>query len=94
MAFEGIENDKDAIRLSMRQTLRWRFAALQNRNPYVALLHANYLAGNLDLMRQIWSDEEIKEATGQDMIKLWRDATELQDKYQKELEKVCKQGGL
>lgn len=87
LVFSGINPEEDLVKQAVRQILRWRFAALQNKNPYVALLHSNYFAGNIDLVRQLWSDETVKKITGQDMLSLWKEATILQDKYQNELKR-------
>lgn len=76
----------------MRQIERWLVAAKQDRHPGIKLLHANYAVGNLDMIRQMYSDEEISYTTGKDPSKLMSIATQLQDEAQKELEKICPGG--
>lgn len=54
------------IKKGIRQIERWIIAARQDSNPGIKLLHANYAVGNLDMLRQMFSDNEIKEATSKD----------------------------
>lgn len=76
----------------MRQIERWLVAAKQDKHPGIKLLHANYAVGNLDMFRQMYTDEEIKQVTGKDSQKLMTIATQLQDEAQKELTKLCPRG--
>lgn len=81
-----------AISQGMRQIERWLIAAKQDTHPGIKLLHANYAVGNLDMVRQMYSDEEIKQHTGRDVTKLVSIAIQLQDEAQKELSIVCPKG--
>lgn len=69
----------------IRQVTRWLYAAKQDQDPAVKFLHASYGVGNLDAIRQIISDSEIKSATGLDSISLMRELSMLQDQAQKEI---------
>ena len=80
------------IRQGIRQVERWLIAAKQDSHPAIKLLHANYAVGNLDMIRQMYSDEEIKLKTGKDASNLMVIATRLQDEAQKELARICPQG--
>lgn len=80
------------IRQGMRQIERWLIAAKQDRHPGIKLLHANYAVGNLDMFRQMYSDEEIELVTRKDPQKLMSIATQLQDEAQNELAKICPRG--
>jgi len=80
-----------AILQGMRQIERWMVAAKQDTHPGIKLLHANYAVGNLDMIRQMYSDEEIRRQTGKDISKLITIAMQLQDEAQKELSRVCPQ---
>lgn len=73
------------IKTFMRQVTRWLYAAKQDQDPAVKFLHASYGVGNLDAIRQIISDQEIKLTTGFDSISLMRELSILQDQAQKEL---------
>jgi len=81
-----------AIIQGMRQIERWMVAAKQDKHPGIKLLHANYAVGNLDMIRQMYSDEEVKQQTGKDLSKLTTIATQLQDEAQNELATMCPQG--
>jgi len=76
----------------MRQIERWLIAAKQDKHPGIKLLHANYAVGNLDMFRQMYSDEDIEQHTGKDPQKLMTIATQLQDEAQKELARICPKG--
>ncbi len=67
----------DGMQKAIRQTKRWLFAAKQDANPYVAMLHANYAVGNIDLMRQLWSDYELATYGQINVHELLRDATQI-----------------
>ena len=77
------------IRKGMRQIERWIIAAKQDSNPGIKLLHANYAVGNLDMLRQMFTDSEIKEATSKDPALLMSVAINLQDEAQSEIEYEC-----
>lgn len=73
----------------MRQIERWLIAAKQDQHAVIKLLHANYAVGNLDMLRQQYSDEEIRNTTGKDPNSLMGVAMKLQDEAQKELMLLC-----
>lgn len=73
------------MKTALRQTTRWLFAAKQDANPFVAMLHANYAVGNIDLIRQLWSDAEVVAATGHDITALAKDAAQMQDVVKRQL---------
>ncbi|MEM4360123.1 MAG: hypothetical protein QXT45_06305 [Candidatus Bilamarchaeaceae archaeon] len=73
----------------IRQIERWLIAAAQDKHPAIKLLHANYAVGNLDMIRQMYSDEEIRQYTGKDAQQLMSIATRLQDEAQQRLVAIC-----
>ena len=75
----------------MRQIKRWIYAAKQNIHPGISLLHANYAVGDIDMLRQMASDTEVKRITGENPHTLYLVAIALQDKAQKKLTAVCPQ---
>ncbi len=79
----------EAIKQAIRQIERWIFAAKQDKHPGIALLHANYAVGDLDMLRQMYSDIEIANVSGRNALYLLREATALQDKAQKEVLSMC-----
>lgn len=74
---------------AIRQIERWLLAVKQDQSPAVKLLHANYAVGDLDMLRQMYSDQEIVTATGRDPFQLLQQATAAQDHAQQELLKLC-----
>ena len=69
----------DAIRLQIRQVERWLKAARQDLDPGVKFLHASYGVGNLDILRQIVTDQEIQRIGGVNPVALLQELSALQD---------------
>ncbi len=78
----------EGIRVQVRQILRWLLAARQDRDPGVRFLHATYAAGNLDILRQVASDEEIRQASGENAAALLKEASAIQDEAQRAIRRV------
>lgn len=55
---------KDMIKKTIRQISRWSSAAKQDGNDLIAVLHANYGAGYLYNMKELFSEKEIEEVLG------------------------------
>lgn len=79
----------EGIRVMVRQIERWIMAAAQDADPAIRGLHASYAVGNLDILRQVATDQEIVEATGVQPLALLSRAAALQDAAAK----VLKQRG-
>jgi len=81
------------IRQAIRQIKRWLFASeyelRTGGHPGIALLHANYAVGDLDLLGQMYTDQQIREATGDIRLGLLRQAQVLQDKAQRKVTQLC-----
>ncbi len=71
-----------SIQMAVRQIERWIYAAENDKDPRIRLLHSNYAIGNIDMLRQMTTDEQIKAATGKVALELWARATKVQDKAQ------------
>lgn len=69
----------DAVRTLTRQAARWTTAALQDENPMIAVLHANYGAGYLWAITDIVTSSEFEKMTGLDYIKFRDEITKAQD---------------
>ena len=69
----------DAIRMQIRQVERWLKAARQDLDPGVKFLHASYGVGNLDILRQIVTDQEIQRIGGVNPVALLQELSALQD---------------
>lgn len=78
----------EGIRVQVRQVLRWLVAARQDRDAGVRFLHASYAAGNLDILRQVASDEQIRQASGENPVALLKEASGIQDEAQRTLRQV------
>lgn len=75
----------EAVRVAVRQIERWIYASQQDTNPGIAMLHADYAVGDLDMLRQMVSDSEVIQITGRSPRDLLLKATTLQDKAQQQL---------
>ena len=81
----------ESLKQAVRQIERWIYAAGQDRHPAISILHANYAVGDLDMLRQMVSDDEVIKATGKNPLTLLVEATRLQDLAQEKLLKLCPQ---
>lgn len=72
----------EGINIAIRQVKRWLYAAEQDKDPYVQLLHSTYAIGDIDLLREITSDMEIIKAANIDILSLRTKAIKLQDTAQ------------
>ncbi len=77
------------IQTLVRQSARWSLAAKQDKNPLIAVLHANYGAGYLWALKDIANDEQIKTATGVNMSDFTKKIVAIQDSVTKKLAKMC-----
>ncbi len=63
-------------------------AARQDRDAGVRFLHASYAVANLDILRQVASDQEIRQASGENPVALLNEASRIQDEAQRTLRQV------
>jgi hypothetical protein len=75
----------------VRGCARWASASLQDNSPLVAVLHANYASGYLWALRDVFSDTEIKNASGINIIQFQKHITDTQDTATKKLIHACPQ---
>jgi hypothetical protein len=80
---------RDSSLILLRQAARWSLASIQDMNPFIAVLHANYAAGYLWALKDIYTDLEIKNYTGIDMKEFILLIVKNQDIVSKRLVKVC-----
>ncbi len=69
----------DSIRMAVRQIQRWIYAAEHDADVRIRLLHANYAVGNIDMLRQMTTNDTVAKATGVNVLELWARATRAQD---------------
>jgi hypothetical protein len=83
-------NDKtEIIKTLVRQASRWSTAAIQDENPLIAILHANYGAGYLWALKDIATDNEIEKAMNIDIIKFRDEIIKIQDEVNMKAVKKC-----
>ena len=73
------DDKKTMINTLVRQASRWSTAAKQDKSPLIALLHANYGAGYLWELKDIFTDQEIEKATGMNVLEFRDEIVEIQD---------------
>ena len=89
---EGFGKDaiiNNIIKVLARQAARWSTASKQDKNSMIAVLHANYGAGYLWALKDIASTEQIKVATGIDLLKFEREIVAIQDNATKKMAQLC-----
>lgn len=86
------DKDKDRIFTLVRQTARWATAADQDENAYIKNLHATYAMGYLNALREVYTDEQIKHASGIDIRQLDKEVKNIMDSAIKMLSNVCPDG--
>jgi len=83
-----LTSDK-VITVLARQSGRWSSAALQDENPLIANLHANYGAAYIFALRQIASDKDILRVTGKEAKRIEDEIVAVQDISAKKLINAC-----
>lgn len=73
----------ESIQQAVRQIERWMYATERDGDPGIALLHADYAVGDLDVLRQMVSDDKVIAATGKNPVELLARASRLQDQAQR-----------
>jgi len=79
------------IKVLSRQSARWAIAAQQDKSPIVGSLHANYGTGYLWALRDVATDDEIKEHAGIDISKFQKKIVGIQDMSTKNVSSACPQ---
>ncbi len=82
----------EAIRILYRQSARYAYAAEQDKSPIIRVLHANYGAGYLFVLKDIASSSDFKRVMGEDMLEFEKRVVQIQDKATRELVGVCGAG--
>jgi hypothetical protein len=80
---------KNIFKKLLRQSARWSTASVQDKNAMIAVLHANYGAGYLWALRDIATNDQIKKATGIDILTFENEIVKIQDKATKNMIKIC-----
>ena len=79
----------NAISTLIRGCSRWAIASKQDTSPLISLLHANYAAGYLWAIKDIYTSEEIYKSTGINIIYLQNEITTIQDNATKKVTNIC-----
>ena len=77
------------VHILSRQAARWATAATQDKNPLIAVLHANYGAGYLWALQDIATDSQIKRFTKIDFPKFKDKITQVHDATTKRMIAAC-----
>lgn len=84
---EQLQNQN--IQILLRQSARWAVASEQDKNPMIAVLHANYGAGYLWALNEIATSKEIESATGIDFLQFKQKVTAVQDMANRKMIESC-----
>lgn len=77
------------IKKLAQESSKWAIAATQDATPIVAVLHANYGTGYLWALKDIATKEQIKSATGIDIMQFEKEIVKIQDQTTMMLAKKC-----
>lgn len=87
------QEKRNMINKLIRQSARWSSAAKNDKNNLIAVLHANYGAGYLWALKDIFSEREIEEVLGsEEKRKMFEnEIIKIQDKMTKKSVNDCPQ---
>ena len=81
--------ETESIVTLIRGCARWAIASKQDTSPLISLLHANYAAGYLWAIKDIYTGEEIYKLTGINIINFQNEITTLQDNATRKVTNRC-----
>lgn len=79
----------ESIITLIRGCARWALASKQDTSPLISLLHANYAAGYLWAIKDIYTGEDIYKLTGINIINFQNEITTLQDNATRKVTNRC-----
>lgn len=77
------------IRAILRGSSRFALASLQDKSPLIALLHANYATGYFWALKDAFTDQQIYEMTGLNILEYQNKITDIQDSVTKRILSLC-----
>lgn len=80
---------EEVINALTRQAYRWYIASTQDQHPLIKNLHINYAVGYISALRDVASEDEIREITGLDTTVFAKQAIREQDKALILLTQTC-----
>lgn len=83
--------DASNMKTLVRQSARWSNASLQDSSPIVSLLHANYGAGYLWALQDLYTANEIEASTGTNFNQLKDKIIKAQDSATRKVALACPQ---
>ena len=73
------------IKAILRGSSRFALASLQDKSPLIALLHANYATGYFWALKDSFTDQQIYEMTGLNILEYQNKITDIQDSVTKRI---------
>lgn len=77
------------IKAILRGSSRFALASLQDKSPLIALLHANYATGYFWALKDAFTDQQIYEMTGLNILEYQTKITDIQDSVTKRILSLC-----
>lgn len=77
------------VRAILRGSSRFALASLQDKSPLIALLHANYATGYFWALKDSFTDQQIYEITGLNILEYQNKITDIQDSITKKILNLC-----
>ena len=77
------------IKILVQEATNWSLAATQDKTPIIAVLHANYGAGYVWALKDLATAQQIKNATGLDILEFEKEIVQIQDEVTTKAIKTC-----
>jgi hypothetical protein len=77
------------IKAILRGSSRFALASLQDKSPLIALLHANYATGYFWALKDAFTDQQISQTTGLNILEYQNKITDIQDSITKKILNLC-----
>lgn len=87
--YNNNNNESFIIKTLIRGCARWAIASKQDISPLISLLHANYAAGYLWAIKDVFTSEQIKGSTGINIVDFQNEITNIQDIATKKATNRC-----
>ena len=77
------------IKIFVQEATNWSLASTQDKTPIIAVLHANYGTGYLWALKKLATAQQIKNATGLDILEFEKEIVQIQDEVTMKAVKAC-----
>lgn len=87
---EATASKAECVQALWRQSSRYHLASLQDRDPLIAARHNGYAVALIDAVRDLATEDEVKQITGGSLLKFRQEIIGMQDKLEGKLFEIAK----